>query len=285
MVAFYPDAGQKGIQTMTTAKKEYNSLASTGDEDKKIGDFYPHQVLFQRWMRFNDRAAVFDEMGTGKTCEVVGFCEMAYRERMLWNDSPHDADESLAHFKYTVILVKNDTHRDDIRTQIVNYCSGGRFNTPSVMRAVSQRGRTTAITREIKRWYKFRSYERFAKKVKKSMQRRGEAETIAIYSDVIFWLDELHFMTGQAREEVVESTTGRIHKPEIYSIIRNLFQIISGAKIILTTATPATNGSSEIGSAMNLILPLVTPCPLMRSGTEPLDWRIWSPTSEARSSM
>ena len=59
----------KDFQTLISAKKEFQELASSIKEQTPIpGVYYKHQELILRYMRAYDRLLLLHKTGTGKTC-------------------------------------------------------------------------------------------------------------------------------------------------------------------------------------------------------------------------
>ena len=76
LVVAYPSIDTPGFQTLISAKKEFNELASDVDEPKPPkGLPYKHQEFFKRYMSVYDDMLIIDEAGTGKTCEMTFLME------------------------------------------------------------------------------------------------------------------------------------------------------------------------------------------------------------------
>ena len=78
----YPSQMTPGFQTLITAKKEFNELAS--DPNERLppgrGRFYKHQQFTHRFLRAYDDLIIIDETGTGKSASVEGLSEKIRRE-------------------------------------------------------------------------------------------------------------------------------------------------------------------------------------------------------------
>ena len=76
LVYSYPDDRAPGFQTLISAKKEFNELASDITETvPRRGKFFKHQILIHRFMLVYDRLLLIHRTGTGKTCAAFAIAE------------------------------------------------------------------------------------------------------------------------------------------------------------------------------------------------------------------
>src|SRR5207302_5185288 len=71
LLVSYPSVDTPQLQTLVTAKREFNLLASSPNEPlPPKGQFLKHQQLTLRYMRAYDQLMIISETGTGKTGEI-----------------------------------------------------------------------------------------------------------------------------------------------------------------------------------------------------------------------
>lgn len=259
MLESYPSSMTPGFQTLLTAKKEFNELAASPTDrlPPGRGKFFPHQRFTHRFLRTNDRLAIFSETGTGKSCEVLGFIEYTRKEFDKAKINPYNADERVAHYKQAIILVRGRTQKNEFRNQLVCRCSDGRFETAMVRRTDKETVQKTNIALEIKRaGYRVVTYESFSNRINEQVARAetpeaGWEEVAREYSDTTFWGDEVHNLLFDPG-----NVTAYRKKQEIYHTLWKLWHIIQRSQVIVSTATPMLNTENEMGPLMNLVLPL-----------------------------
>ena len=254
----YPPNTTPEFQTMIASKKEFSELASGLSETLPSGrgKYFKHQTFTHRFMRAYDSLLVLSETGTGKSCEVLGFTEYTRKELEKSRKTPADADISSAHFKKVVIMVKGDTQRSELRSQLVCKCSDGHYESESVREASSRKVQKSNISREIsKAGYEITTYTTFAHHIARKYPKtdQGTADLIKTYSDTIFVIDEAHnLLVDITRDSVAKNVR---EKQITYETLWRLLHTVKRSKTFLMTATPMINADSDIGSLLNLILP------------------------------
>jgi hypothetical protein len=256
MLESYPHVMTPKLQELISAKEEFSQLSSKVGErlKEKRGAFFLHQKFTHRYLRTYDDLLVISETGTGKSCEIIGFSEWAYEEMIKSRDGlSQNVDEKLAHFKRCYILARGPTQKNEIRNQLACRCSRpGKYDTKAVNEANQERTQKTNLTNELKKFYTVTTYKTFAKKIFREFPKEEDNEKLAdAYSDCIFWVDEAHNLLI---DPAVKTTVKE--KDQIYRTMHRLFHLSRRCKRIISTATPMINGEEEIGSLMNLILPL-----------------------------
>lgn len=267
MLESYPSSMTPGFQTLITAKEEFAELASDVGEKlpKGQGNLYKHQKFVSRYLRSYNSLLILDETGTGKSCSVLGFTEYTRRELEKAKIDPTKADEKVSHLKKVVVLVKGPTQKAEFRNQLVCRCSDGRYKENTlVKKAKSAKVRKTNISLELKKaGYSVSTYTSFANRIFEKYSTLDEANNNRIitnaddirliedYSDTIFWIDEAHNLLIDP-----EVSSNISEKQETYATIWRLLHLVRRCKIIISTATPMINGENEIGSLLNLLLPL-----------------------------
>lgn len=251
----YPSSMTPGFQTLLTAKKEFYELAS--DPNERLppgkGQYFKHQKLSHRFLRAYDKYVVLSETGTGKTCEIDGFIEYIFSEVSKNKLSPGSGDEKASHFKRAVCLFKGSTQKNEIRSQIICKCSDGHYLTPMVLKAKSETVQKTNLSLELKKaGYIISTYTSFANRIaEKYPKPEDDARLAEDYADTIFWIDEAHnlLIDPGVRKNMTE-------KEQTYHTLWRILHLARRSKVIISTATPMINDANEIGSLMNLVLPV-----------------------------
>jgi hypothetical protein len=271
LLAFYPPQDTPKIQTLFTAKQEFNELkASTTEPVPKKGEFFKHQKLVQRLMRAVDKLLILHEAGTGKTCTMLSvseFYEMISQTLMGMTNSLLRQGFPI---KKTYVLVRNDILRDEFINQLVCTCTVDKYETKFVKDARDERSRMFRIKKEIGRFYEVLTFREFSNQIsrlnKEGFDDRGRTiysvETILSdeqirknYSNCLFFADEIHNLRN------VEGDFGDIKDKDQESSIINyaslwkVFHTAQNIKIMLATATPMINDPADLVPTLNLILP------------------------------
>lgn len=278
MLESYPPASTPGFQTLISAKKEFSELASELGErlPPGKGNFFKHQRFTHRFLRAYDDLLILDETGTGKSCSSIGFIEYTRKELEKAKIDPTKADEKAAHFKKVIILVKGKTQKNEFKNQLICKCSDGHYITGMVKRAKTESVQKANLTHEIKRaGYIVTTYRSFANRIAEQYPNESDNQRLADdYSDTIFWIDEAHNLLI---DPDVASTYRE--KQLTYHSIWRVLHLARRSKRIISTATPMINDENEMGSLMNLILPVdgVLPPDYDYKNASPNDIRVLFP--------
>lgn len=267
MLESFPSAMTPGFQTLISAKQEFRELAS--DVSERLppgrGQTFKHQKFYRRYLRDYKDLIILDETGTGKSCSVLNFTEYTRKELAKAKINPNTADEKAGNFKQVIVLVKGTTQKNEFRNQLVCKCSDGSYETGIVRRAKTETVQKSNVTLEIKRaGYRISTYGTFANRIKRDFydkfpEEEAHARIIEEYSDTIFWIDEAHNLLIDTF-----SKKKKTEKEQTYHTLWTVLHLALRSKVILTTATPMINDEKELGSLLNLILPL--------NGNMPLDY-------------
>ena len=260
MFGAYPTPETPGVQTLITAKQEFNELASTVTEPiPKRGHYFKHQQFIQRIMKVFPSILMMHQTGTGKTCSFVAFSEYC-----------RQIHESGGNIKRVYVLVKGPSLKNEFRNQLVCRCTAGEYETDLVKNATNEAARKGNITREIKKWYSIKTYTKFANNINsKATKKHGaytltDEEIITKYSDCAFFVDEIQnlgleedpgLMAGAEQIGETEQTAPIDDIQRIYRQLWRVFHLAQRTRIVLASATPMVNGTGEIPYPMNLILP------------------------------
>lgn len=255
MLESYPSNMTPNFQTIISSKKEFAELASNPTERllPGKGQLFNHQKYVQRYLRAYDDLVLFDQPGSGKSCTFFSFAEYSRKELDKSKINPASADEKAAHFKRVIILVKGPTQKTEIKNQLVCRCSDGHYESSIVKKAKSETVQKTNITIELKKaGYIITTYTSFAHRIEENYPNESDNDKLAEdYSDTIFWIDEAHNL-------LIDPSIITTHKEkqQTYFTIWRVLHLALRSKRVISTATPMINDENEIGSLMNLILPV-----------------------------
>lgn len=260
----YPPITTDNFQTLISAKKEFNDLISNVNEPlPKKGQPYNHQKFFIRYMSVPEyeNVLLMNEAGTGKGLDLLFMAEHVLNQHNML-DTDQVPDMNLAHFKRTIILVKNKTLMIELKNQLVNVAAPDRYNlgrlraehinNPNIKGA-------TLIKREMKKWYVFHTYETFAKLVKEYENDLSKLNIDYDHSLVI--IDEAHNLFVEEEDKAITTKKDKViskdswNKEKTYYYLLLFLHQIKYSKKILSSATPMLNGVEEIGKILNLLLP------------------------------
>lgn len=229
----YPSLNSPDIQKIITRKKEFQELAALRDESLPAGGgVYNHQKFFVRFMIMADRVINIHEPGTGKTCAFIAAAEHF---------------KGTGSYKRTYIIEKSETLLSSIRTQIIESCAPGVYDTGIVNETrLTRRSIRGRIRKALDDWYKFKTYKRFSME----LDRMDDEEIINKYSKSIIILDEVHNILGTNPEGNQNNDDSKDY-PQYLRLCR----LIRQSKICAVTATPMVNDTSGIVRLINLLLP------------------------------
>ena len=257
---YYPDYKEKDFEKKLSNKKEIGMNALLNEmntiEDKCNVNFFelaPHQILLKNLLSKNTQyngILIFHGVGVGKTCSGVSIAEnfkdiYAKKENRTIILSSKNIQIG---WKKTIYDSKKHS----------NQCTGDTYETYEKDEEESSK----QGLKKIKKYYEMYGYGSFANKVKKLIETRTknisktdiknrlliEKQCIKeIYSNRVLIIDEAHNIRGEegANSDDVRDTIKYISKVIEYS---------DNLKLILLTANPMFNISSEIVWILNMLL-------------------------------
>jgi len=251
-----------------SAKQEFAELASEITEPSpRPGQYYPHQVFAARLLQiYQGNFLVIDDPGTGKSCLVTLSGETFKKEYLKSPNNP-------TKIKRGVILVRNPTLIDNIKTQILCYCTAGDYLTEKVRSQTETQAMRSAITESLKTFYDIMTYGDFFKKLEKYQR---EEDRISYMSNKIFFLDEGHNLIkdktlsedlddvdmdllAEMEDDEAEISLAE-HNNSVddsdYVAFWKIFHLGHRNRFIILTATPMINTTLSFSFLMNLILPI-----------------------------
>lgn len=117
LIPRYPDLSMNDSQKVFFGLAEIHSLASTKDVEKRVkpGEYYKHQRIVARAMRYVDRHLIMSDPGTGKTCTFTLSDEMLKNDTDLFKTYFYITPKSLQESTKNQIICKctNNIYVDD----------------------------------------------------------------------------------------------------------------------------------------------------------------------------
>jgi hypothetical protein len=272
LLAFYPPSDKPKIQTLFTAKQEFNELASPPNEaPPKRGEYYNHQKLIQRFMRAIDKLLILHEAGTGKTCTMISVGEFYEMISQTLEGMTNSLLRQSFPIRKTYVLIRNPLLKDEFYNQLVCVCSKTNkyLSAKWIQEAKDEKSRAIRVRKEVGKWYKVMGYRDFANKiftVKEEFDAKGKKITTFVpkiseeklkkkFSNCLFFADEIHNLRnveGDFAEMAEEDRESNIMN---YTALWEVFHTAQNIKVMLATATPMINRPADLVPILNLLLP------------------------------
>lgn len=254
----YPSILQENFQSLISAKKEFIETASTVNEPiPEKGKLYKHQLFTQRYLQNYDKVLLADQAGTGKACSMVGVTNYLYEEHLksLQYDTPYDSKNS--HYKQTIVLLKGTSLIKEFKNQLACKCTKDIYDAMLILKNQGKSSENVKlykiVNKEINKWYKFYTYETFAKYIYNKYDDNVDAMRIDFNHSIIV-IDEAHNLFIEEDTDKKIKTDNKWNKDRTYQILFWFLQNVQYSKQLLATATPMLNMMSEFGKLINLIL-------------------------------
>lgn len=269
MVFSYPDSKTRGIQTLISAKEEFRQVGSDITESvPKRGQLFKHQTFLLRYMRQYDDQLIIWRTGTGKSCGVISVTE--YYKNLIGSLEIMRKDAK-SPYDHAYVLVKGKGLVQEFKNQLVCKCTDGDYITPQILESKTESARKGNITRSVGRYYSIMTYGSLASELVKLTDDQMKQR----FSNCIFIVDEVHNLKYEKPDAPlsVDPTTGNkiavsrttnvetgVVKERImdsrltYDQLWRVFHKVTPRKVMLLSATPMINDSSEIGPILNLLL-------------------------------
>ena len=229
----YPDINDDDFNTLIYSKKEFyeNKLDKNEYVDKtKKREFLKHQILISRFLSSNtlyDEMLLYHEMGTGKTCSSIAAIEQIRKENN--------------NFKGCLVLTRSPMLLNNYKRELILECTQGKYITDIKYK------NNKIDTSLIDDFYKFHTYQTFARKIKIQNKIEIKGDVIEDYSNYIIVMDEIQNLRNLKVKKKKDRTE--------YKILNLFLHLIQNRKIILLSGTPIKDKIDEIVDDMNLILP------------------------------
>ena len=263
------DFNDPNIASVIADHYEYKRLETKPFEPLPARGFpFNHQREIMQIFLFIKNLIIIHDAGSGKTCTISNSLEQ-FRQSLTSAVADYTTQYLMPNkvpFRKFVILVKGPILKEAMVNQIIYKCNAkGVFDTKELRSAKTQTMRTLILKRTFYQYFTIVGYDKFASEIQsylnpprderwtdelyKEFLEKKEKELVEKYSHSIFVADEIHTLTT----EKDKNTKSR------YRYINQFFhlpKITETSKIILSTATPMKNKSSEFVDILNMILPM-----------------------------
>lgn len=225
----YPDISEDRFTEKIAQRKEFSDLKLHVKEDipTEVGTPLQNQELAKRYFSPHtdyDRAIVYNEVGTGKTCTAGVIVEY---HKMVLSGEMEKAEKVL-------IVVPKPTLRDHFYKEIAEKCTKNVYMND----------------KEVRKTYKIITYGTFQSKV----------VNYSDFDNSIIILDEIHEGMGETNPDkkykgiINELKIKKTKKKTTYDAIYDFLHAVKGARILLMTGTPIKDTVLEFPKMMNLLL-------------------------------
>ncbi len=275
LVYTYPEQQQPGFQTLLSAKEEFRETASGAAEPvPRRGELFKHQQYLLRLMRQYDNQLVIWRTGTGKSCGVISVTEYY---KAVAGALENIRNDSTSPYRHAYVLVKGPSLMEEFKFQLVCKCTDGDYITDLIKNSTTEKQRKGNVTRAIKSFYTVTTYGMFARDLVKLSDEQIKQE----FDHSIFIIDEVHNLRIDPDKgyTIVDPNTGNkivvqkvkkggekkeviVEQRLVYDQLHRSFHTLGPRKVMLLSATPMINDTSEIGPILNLLLPLNMQLPL-----------------------
>jgi hypothetical protein len=214
-------------------KREFSELKlPTIEPIPELGEQFNHQKIISRFLSSKtpyDELLLFHEMGTGKTCTAIGVVE----QLRYTKQTP---------YRGALVFTRGENLGRNFMNELFFKCTDGKY-IPENFNKLSDLERTHRMRKIASKYYKFLTFETFAK----SLRKLSDNDLRARYNNIIVIIDEVHNLRLKDPSE---------EDLDIYSEFFRFLHAIENRKILLMSGTPMKDSPGEIADIMNLILPL-----------------------------
>ncbi len=274
LIPVYPDSDNRHIQALLSSKWEFKQFRTERQENPwaEGQTLYRHQRFTATFLKEYDRALLFHETGTGKTCSLVTGGESLKGTRIRG-----------------VHYIVPSSLKGEVKRQLACTCTHDVYASEEILKnAASLQGQRIAVSVKINKWYQVISYATFAG----ILRELSDSELIEQYSDVAIFLDEPQTVNiSEIEETTLEERKGRNEerqlkrqrkeegitekeqkilaglkgstkysgnvpdKQEITRQLRRLTKLGQRNKVVVATATTMINSTDELGYILSFLLP------------------------------
>lgn len=282
----YPDIFDPQFTTYLLNKKEFADLRSKPSEEDICGsstefDTTAVQRFIARFMNPSTpytSALLYHGVGVGKTCTAItvaeSFLKILPDKKVFILAPPSVADNFVRTIFDVRKLVSLSKHDRDVlgRRWNSSQCTGLEYLIMSDMLYEKDRDKITKeVLKIIKKRYVIMGYGAFANYVKKQILARvpdhivGEErirleneELYNTFSDHLIIIDEAHNLRDEGRKGGDEDNKQVVDDAAQGKLVRNMLErflpVAEGMRLLLMTATPMYNVSTELVGLMNLLI-------------------------------
>lgn len=213
-------------------KKEFYELKLQPTEARpEKGELTRHQKVISRFMSTYtpyDSLLLFHAMGTGKTCSALGAAEQIKSE----NNG----------IKKVIVLAKGKPILNNILKELIYVCTNNKYVPNPDPRGY--KNEIQILKKQVADFYRFYTFHEFASKIR----NLKDSEINKFYSNTMIIIDEVHNLRIKNKK-----LTGGV---DVYAQIHRFLHHITNKKVLLLSGTPMQDLPQEIGSILNLMLPL-----------------------------
>ena len=256
-------------------KKEFYDKKLSRIEDvpnEGSGQLMNHQEIISRFMSSHTPYSgllLIHEMGTGKSCSAFAVTEKIRKE--TWIEASQEEltttnivlkkelakkriESSL--FKGVLVFARGENLINNLIKELTEKCTDGKY-LPTEWD--TNRERDIRIKKRLSSYYKFFTFERFAK----DLSLQTDEYISNNYSNRIIIIDEVHNLRLQPKKKIVKSDYVNIYK-QFWRLLHKTY----GCKVLLLSGTPMKDQPEEIAGIMNLLLPEDKQLPVKKSFEE-----------------
>ena len=264
----------KFYQSIYNKKEFYDKKLSRIEAvpNEGSGQLMNHQEIISRFMSSHTPYSgllLIHEMGTGKSCSAFAVTEKIRKD--TWVDASQEEltttnivlKKELAKkriesaiFKGVLVFARGENLINNLIKELTEKCTDGKY-LPAEWD--TSRERDIRIKKKLASYYKFFTFERFAK----DLSVQSDDYILSNYSNRIIIIDEVHNLRLQPKKKLVKSDYVNIYK-QFWRLLHKTY----GCKILLLSGTPMKDQSEEIAGIMNLLLPEDKQLPVKKSFEE-----------------
>ena len=268
LIPIYPDINSERFYYDLYRKKElYENKLENDEKVPKAGsgELMSHQKIISRFLSSYttyDSLLLYHDMGTGKSCSAFSVTERIRKEQWKEASLEEQMEENIKirkqlekqridklMFKGVLILARGNSLLDNLLSELVNVCTDGKYNIEDYE---TERQKKIRIKKKLAPYYKFETFEKFAKYLKK--RQNVYNKVLDEYSNHIIIIDEIHNIRLSNINKNVN----------VYDEFFKFLHLVKGCKILLMSGTPMKDQASEISDVLNLILPLDKQIPIQQ---------------------
>ena len=224
--------GDENFYESIFRKKEFHDLRLEKQEnvlDLSPGDLLKNQQIIARFLssRTPYKGALLDhQMGTGKTCALIGAIEQIKNEKNT--------------FKGALIFAKGEGLLNNFTKELLFRCTSGDY-IPENFTSLTAKEKVRRINKKVRAFYSLNTFRKFAG----ALSKMSDQDVAKSYSNYVIGIDEVHNLR---RHEKVDGLN-------LYEQFYRLCHLTKNTKIILLSGTPMKDVPEEIADVLNLILP------------------------------
>lgn len=286
----YPEIYSDDFQKIINKKAEFFEKSSPESEEvtripgKTI--LFKHQEFAIRFFSQYDSLLLFHGTGSGKSCTTIAPTDSFFLNALpKLSNGFVDAylNNKHSYLSKVHVLLKGDSLKTEFITQLVNWCSNGKYLTKEVREAETPAQFITSAKSAISEHYTIETYGSFINSVYPFDPFEGEDTSDIVLRNIesivdnsIIIIDEVHNLRLDETENyspdtvsqspVLNSGTGDIddvsnfssrrQKDIQYRRLHNILHVAKRIKILLLSGTPLIVDPNELKNIINLITPL-----------------------------